>query len=72
MAKRKRLSPLVGGKEWEAYMGFTDDEPFARDVYDQYDDSGVPHREASIYLTRRDARRRFEDVRRVRIIVEGK
>ena len=70
MARRKNLPPL-NANTYTGYMGFTDGIPHTWGSSDAYDyDAGVSeHWAAELFVTRADARRRFEDVREVRITV---
>jgi len=61
MAKRRHLPVLTSGKKYEGWMPFVNDEPVFISFHPPY---------AKLYATRKDARERAEDVRRVTIIVE--
>lgn len=62
----RQLAPLEAGKRYEGYVGFVEGNPHVFAQTDYY--AGVPR--ADVFPTRTAARRCYEDVRRVTIIIE--
>lgn len=66
MTKRKAKAV----KAIKAWGGFSEGKLHSWDAADSYDSGPQTHREFAIYQNRHDARKRYEDVRRVTITVD--
>lgn len=64
--RRKRNLPPLSGSEYMGYIGFIDGAPYVQIAGDYGDYASF----VELFPTKKAARRRFGDVRRVRITVE--
>lgn len=68
--KKKRAPRKRGAKSWVAWVGFSDGVPHVFPVCDSYCGIAEESQEMSVYARKGDAKKRYEDYRRVRFTEE--